>query len=193
MSRFSALGGHRVLDLINTVDWRLDPSRRSDRLTDAVAAHDWGLEFGHLTAREHEELTGRLATADATAALAAVVEIRERTYEILFDQAHREAARRYLGAALPSAVRACELVNTGTGWIQRETDLDAWTLRHRLVRDAVAFITSTPAERLGQCADDSCGWVFLDGSPRRNRRWCSSASCGNRHRVRRHQERSAEG
>ncbi len=193
MSRFSALGGHRVLDLINTVDWRLDPSRRGDRLTDAAAALDWGLEFGHVTLGEHAELTGRLVTADATSVLADVVAIRERTYEILFDPVHREEARRYLGAALPSAVSACELVSTGTGWIQRETNLDEWTLRHRLVRDAVAFITNTPTERLGQCADDSCGWVFLDGSPRRNRRWCSSASCGNRHRVRRHQERAVEG
>jgi predicted RNA-binding Zn ribbon-like protein len=31
--------------------------------------------------------------------------------------------------------------------------------------------------------------VYLDTSPRRNRRWCSAADCGNRNRARRYYAR----
>jgi predicted RNA-binding Zn ribbon-like protein len=32
-------------------------------------------------------------------------------------------------------------------------------------------------------------WVCLDDSPRHNRRWCVSADCGNRNRVREYRVR----
>ena len=40
--------------------------------------------------------------------------------------------------------------------------------------------------RVRVCADDACGKVFYDESRSRTRRWCDSATCGNRARVRRH-------
>ena len=39
---------------------------------------------------------------------------------------------------------------------------------------------------LGVCAGDDCRWAYLDVSRRQDRRWCSSADCGNRDRARRH-------
>ncbi|MBA1941908.1 hypothetical protein HLX82_24475, partial [Escherichia coli] len=35
------------------------------------------------------------------------------------------------------------------------------------------------------CEADGCGWFFVDESPNRTRRWCSSEVCGNRERARR--------
>ena len=43
--------------------------------------------------------------------------------------------------------------------------------------------------RLEGAEDDACGWVYLDTSPRHNRRWCSAAGCGNRNRARRFNQR----
>jgi len=46
-------------------------------------------------------------------------------------------------------------------------------------------------ERVGQCADPAgCGWLFLDLSKNRSRRWCSMQECGNRAKQRRLQVRS---
>ena len=47
----------------------------------------------------------------------------------------------------------------------------------------------TVADRVRQCGDDDCGWLFLDRSKNGSRRWCSSADCGNRARARRHYQR----
>ncbi|HEX6354167.1 CGNR zinc finger domain-containing protein [Actinophytocola sp.] len=52
-----------------------------------------------------------------------------------------------------------------------------------VARDAVDLLTGPDAERLHQCQADTCGSFYLDSSRGRQRRWCSSASCGNRERV----------
>ena len=48
---------------------------------------------------------------------------------------------------------------------------------------------STPP-RLKVCENTACGLVFVDESRNRTRRWCDSAGCGNRIRVRRHRARA---
>jgi predicted RNA-binding Zn ribbon-like protein len=44
-------------------------------------------------------------------------------------------------------------------------------------------------DRLKMCASDECHWVFYDRSKPGNRRWCSSALCGNREKTRTYRER----
>ena len=39
-------------------------------------------------------------------------------------------------------------------------------------------------ERLKVCSSPECRWVFFDRSKPGNRRWCSAALCGNRHKTR---------
>jgi len=50
-------------------------------------------------------------------------------------------------------------------------------------------MTSADVALLHRCEDIACGWLYLDRSPRHNRRWCSAADCGNRNRARRHYAR----
>lgn len=44
-------------------------------------------------------------------------------------------------------------------------------------------------DRLKTCASDECEWIFFDQSKPANRRWCSSARCGNRAKTRSYRER----
>jgi hypothetical protein len=44
---------------------------------------------------------------------------------------------------------------------------------------------------LRQCANPACRLLFEDGSPNHARRWCDTAGCGNRDRVRRARSRDA--
>jgi hypothetical protein len=44
-------------------------------------------------------------------------------------------------------------------------------------------------DRLKMCASEECHWVFFDRSKPANRRWCSSALCGNRQKTRAYRER----
>ncbi|CAL9433621.1 CGNR zinc finger domain-containing protein [Streptomyces sp. enrichment culture] len=60
-----------------------------------------------------------------------------------------------------------------------------------LARDAVDLLTDPAARaRLRECEGDHCRRVYLDTSRGARRRWCSSATCGNRDRVARHRART---
>ncbi|MDQ6877355.1 MAG: CGNR zinc finger domain-containing protein [Candidatus Dormibacteraeota bacterium] len=45
------------------------------------------------------------------------------------------------------------------------------------------------ADRLRECANDECHWMFLDFSRNGSRTWCHNDVCGNKIRVRRFRER----
>jgi predicted RNA-binding Zn ribbon-like protein len=47
-------------------------------------------------------------------------------------------------------------------------------------------------DRLKSCDSDECRWIFYDRSKPGNRRWCSSALCGNRQKTRAHRRRRRE-
>jgi predicted RNA-binding Zn ribbon-like protein len=57
-----------------------------------------------------------------------------------------------------------------------------------VVRAAVDLMTSDTLMRLGRCADEICGWLFLDATRSRTRRWCDMKGCGNRNKVGRFRE-----
>jgi predicted RNA-binding Zn ribbon-like protein len=64
-----------------------------------------------------------------------------------------------------------------------ELDQMVWPV----VQSAVDLLTSPELDRVGQCADDrGCGWLFLDMTKNRSRRWCDMRDCGNRAKARRH-------
>jgi predicted RNA-binding Zn ribbon-like protein len=41
-----------------------------------------------------------------------------------------------------------------------------------------------------ECGGDHCGWLFLDETKNRSRRWCEMSVCGNRAKARRHYDRN---
>jgi predicted RNA-binding Zn ribbon-like protein len=59
-----------------------------------------------------------------------------------------------------------------------------------VARSAADWLVSADVDRVRLCADDrGCGYLFVDTSRNRSRRWCSMESCGNRAKARRHYER----
>lgn len=63
-----------------------------------------------------------------------------------------------------------------------------------IVKSALELITSDKLlTKLKQCGGGACGWIFLDTSRNRSRKWCSMNDCGNRAKVKRHyQKRNIE-
>jgi predicted RNA-binding Zn ribbon-like protein len=58
-------------------------------------------------------------------------------------------------------------------------------LAHAILSDAADLLSSRRCELIRQCQDRSCGWLYIDRSRERNRRWCSMRDCGNRAKARR--------
>jgi predicted RNA-binding Zn ribbon-like protein len=194
VERFSRIGGHPAVDLVNTVDWRLDTERRSERLSSFGDVLAWGAEMGlladdelgslHEMARRHPR-----ASADEWRD---VLRLREHAYQALIDTDVTAAAA--IAATYQEWIGQARLTyDTDGSWSWKEPQLTLRTPRHRIARAVVELLTDPMVARLHQCEDDACGWVFLDTSPRGNRRWCVSADCGNRNRVRRHYERRRGG
>ena len=78
-----------------------------------------------------------------------------------------------------------ELVPQESRWrmefIARESGLE-WLLA-AIARSAAELIVEGEAVPVKRCANPECRLFFYDDSRTRQRRWCSMAVCGNRHKV----------
>ncbi|WP_020420610.1 CGNR zinc finger domain-containing protein [Amycolatopsis sp. ATCC 39116] len=208
------VGGHVVLDLVNTVAWRLDPARREERLPDDDALRRWAEAAGFTVAPDGGVAEVREAAhqvPEPGGGVAEVRELREAAHQVLEPgggvaevRELREAAHRVLEplatGAEPGDVEPLRRLIVGA--LARAEVVSVVPLEWRIplhgtrdLRDALALETWRLLQfedltRLRRCADDGCGWLFLDRSRNGSRRWCSSADCGNRERARRHYHRA---
>lgn len=173
------VGGHLGVDLVNTVAWRLDERRRVDRLADPANLQKW------LTA------AGLEASDRETALYDDLVRCRETAYAVLHPLAvgHEAGAKdlAVLRELVEDVVHKASLVSA------RPLTWSADTVVARVRLAVWRLFEDEDLNRLRQCDDDGCGWLFLDRSKNGSRRWCSSADCGNRARARRHYQRRHAG
>jgi predicted RNA-binding Zn ribbon-like protein len=191
-------GGRLCLAAVNTVLWRrgaepVDRLRGYADLVRYVARAGWldrftpGLEA---TAAAHPQR--------ADAAFRRAVDLREALFglfsrvvaghepaaadlAVLNDQLAAGLGRlAILPHALPGNRYAASWPGGGT-----ELDLPAW----QIAASAGALLTGPELDRVKQCPGERCGWLFVDQSRNRSRRWCDSRECGNRERVRAHYHR----
>lgn len=186
-------GGHAAVDLINTVAWRGDPQRRTEFLSDYRDLVAWAQHARVLSPREAHTLAadGSSDNGAATSTLRRVRELREALHAIWTGCGSAQDAEKVAGA-YRSALRARSLAFDAKIPRWRDTTLTVQTPLHRLAFESVTLMTTVPPSRVKRCGDDECGWLFLDASHRQNRRWCSTADCGNRARVRRFYERARD-
>jgi predicted RNA-binding Zn ribbon-like protein len=185
------VGGRPCVDLVNTVSWRFDPARHEEHLRAGPDALTWLGRVAVLDPAEVEALRG-----DADAVLAGLVGVRTALtpyVDAVVDEDGGALAARALPAELQDgireAVRHAELRPSPDGHRWIVTGPQPRTPVRRILLDLHELL-ARPGARLGRCADDDCGWAFHDTGRRGARRWCSSADCGNRHRVRRHYART---
>jgi predicted RNA-binding Zn ribbon-like protein len=190
---FSQIGGHRALDLVNTVQWRLSEAKSFDDIRDYADVVRWARQVGAITseASEKAEAQASLTRSDADAEVARVRELREALYATLFEDADPEPVVAEYEQAL-SAGRLARTNHGGDAWTW-ELPVDVALPRRAIALDAFDLLTRADLSLLAQCQDAECGWVFLDSSPRHNRRWCVAADCGNRNRARDFYRRSRAG
>lgn len=181
---FDLIAGHVALDVLNTVEWRLDQDQRTDDLQAYADLLAWAAQADLVSESERQELA-RSAEAEPERAekeVDAFRSLRETAYAALVE---RDAdAVDELGRQHRNALDRARLTRTGDQWRWSEPELALTTPRDRVARAVVDLLTGPDLGALHQCEDAACGWVYLDTSPRRNRRWCVAADCGNRNRAR---------
>jgi predicted RNA-binding Zn ribbon-like protein len=61
------------------------------------------------------------------------------------------------------------------------------------VVQSMAEVLVEAADDVRECpGDGTCGWLFVDRTKNRSRRWCSMQTCGNRAKARRYYRRTSQ-
>ena len=193
--RFELSGGRLCLDFANTLDDRLTDHAKEllNRYTDLVS---WSHQVGMVTERAAQRLMHQATRrpGDAAAVVERAIPLREALYRlfsaIVGKRQPPEADLALLNAALGEALARSRIVPTAQGFRWGWTDDEALDrLLWPVVRSAASLLTSEELAAVRECAAANCGWLFLDISRNRSRRWCNMAVCGNRAKARRHYER----
>ena len=198
---FSDLGGWPALDFVNTVSGYVLGTLiedRFERYDDLVA---WAQE------RElvDEEWAGRLLSraerfpGKAKEILGRGRDLRMAIYRIFTAVAAGRTPDRAsfdrLNTELAAAMEHARLESSGEGfrWGWRDTGSDLEGALWPVAKSAADLLVSHKLDRVRSCQGDTCGWLFLDMSKNRSRRWCSMSDCGNTAKARRYYHRKVKG
>ncbi len=197
--RYDLVGGRLCLDFCNTNGDRHAASE--ERLESYADVVGWGWRAGVLNAEEAARL-GRLGTRNPTEAVAVwqrTIRLREALTGIFTAVAEsrriRPGALEVLNAELAGAMARSQVVPTDTGftWLWAEGGKALDCVLWPIARSAADLLTEGPLGAIRRCEGRGCGWLFLDTSRNRTRRWCDMRICGNRAKARRHHERVKAG
>ena len=190
------IGNTPCVDFINTVGWRGRPHASDERLTEYAELVHWSEHVGSLGPSTARALLAesRRRPADAAAALASAIELREALARLLSTDARRRPPDLALLNDLLARAPARTAIVARAGDYRWHGDEDGEPLEAPLwpiAWDAAALLTSERRAWVRGCGDPECGWMFLDLSRNQTRVWCSMEDCGNRAKARRHYARQA--
>ena len=197
------VGGHRAIDLVNTVEPRLPAAGRHEHLASPGDLLVWAQRTAVIDAAEARAVAGawRTAPAAASAALTSVRQIREALAAVLSalgDPAaaapETDLALEYLSLRWAAAAARSGLVldrHDGTGARLAVGSSPALLIGDRAAHAAVELLCEVDLTHLGVCPPEQhgCGWLFLDRSRNGSRRWCTMQGCGAYAKARRLTER----
>lgn len=191
--QFQFIGGNLALDFVNTMAYRADPVKKEERLQRAEDVVRWAgqAQLSDLAAIRSGPKVG-------TAALRHIREVREQLCAVFHAVANGEPIPSDTLTRIGSTFHDCcakrRLSNdeAEVRWTWRANARTTDYLLYPILTAATDLLTSDSLGMVRQCEDAGCGWLFLDRSNARKRRWCSMADCGNRNKARNFYRREAE-
>jgi predicted RNA-binding Zn ribbon-like protein len=190
------LGGRLSLDFANTADWHGSDSP-VEMLTSYQELVAWSVHAAILAGEEANALIeiSKHQPDQASTVLEQVVRLREVIYRIFSTVANGQqpldADLAEFNTWLSRTFAQLYIVEkeNGFAWDWREAGAALDRMIWPVVKDTADLLTSKELDRVRECADGKCGWLFLDTSKNRSRKWCDMKDCGNRAKVRRHYRR----
>lgn len=190
--KFKFVGGNLCLDFINTAGEHL-AAQRSEYLKTYEDLLSWAVAAKVFDEEEKKRLLKRAefepAKADQT--LTKAIKLREILFQILVavsrDEACPSELLKSLNKYLTEALKHLQIEQANKSfafeWKDSEDSFEqiiwvvTWSAANLLAHEDLKF--------LKLCADNSCGWLFLDTSKNKKRAWCDMKDCGNRNKLRR--------
>lgn len=194
IQKIIVLGEQLCLDFINAVGWHPNESMCVEHLTSYSVFIQWCQKTEIINTEQAsfflEESRKRSVEADKV--IKRVIELRKSVFRILLAVIAKDTPNEQdidlLNSEIARVLPFSKLQYTDNQFIwkrAKETKNLDWMLSI-IVNDIIELLTSNKLERLKVCDDDHCGWIFLDMSKNKSRRWCSMQDCGNRAKARRH-------
>jgi predicted RNA-binding Zn ribbon-like protein len=186
MAGFKFVGGALCLDFVNTVSGRKRGRVTKDKIHTCADLTAWATQAGLVSSRNRRRLTS--LSDDAIERARA---FREALYRVLLAIAEERRPRpqdvRTVEGEI-SPFRAAErLMYSGSRF--RWVTEDSGDIFQAVAASAAELLTSNDLSRLRRCGGPDCGWLFLDTTRNRSRRWCDMKDCGNLAKVRRYRQR----
>jgi predicted RNA-binding Zn ribbon-like protein len=179
------VSGHLALDFCNTAGEHLAESP-DELLIDWEAFLRWAAQVGLVGSDSYLELVKYPESMEK------VVQLREAIYRVglaiagkcSLSNADVDLIRERADARRPGV----EFRERAAQW--RPTPFHASEqLCGVLAAEALSLFCSPKVARIGICEGGNCGWLFLDESRGKRRRWCDMKDCGGRAKARRFYER----
>ena len=192
----SFVGGALCLDFINTV-----LNRYISPQSDCLGSYDdllaWGKDAGILTKSQVQKLDriARKHPVQKRDTFLKAYQLRESLYCLFVaeiegskrDRLYLDRFKKILDETLVQ--RTLVPAEKGYQW-QWQTDNDLSIIIWAIAFSASELLTSDEIENVRQCP--GCGWLFLDTSKNKRRRWCDMRACGNRAKVKRHRKKDLD-
>ena len=179
------IGGHLALDFCNTAGEHLAKSP-DEFLLDWESFLRWATQVRLVGYQAYLELLKIPEPIDA------IIELREAIYRVGLAVAEkRRLSRRDLSFIRERAdTRPPKIEVRGNSVQWRPTPSHASEqLCGVLAGEALSLFCSPTATRVGVCEGGNCGWLFLDESRGKRRRWCDMNDCGSRAKAHRHYQK----
>lgn len=192
------IGGHLALDFANTAGLHAS-AERLEHLKQYDDVLSWAAAAGLMAPRLRKILATRAQQKprQARSALAKILVLRETVYRVFARLAQQKAPLPgdilRLHQSRTAALKAGRPAWTGDRFALLWPDFPPDLLRpvYPALLAAAELLESGQFDRLRQCGNHPCGWLFIDQTRNGSRRWCSSEECGNTMRVRRFRSRAA--
>jgi predicted RNA-binding Zn ribbon-like protein len=201
---FQYIGGDPAIDFVNTVDWT-SRGPEQERLTDFDGVIRWAEGAGVVSAKAARGLRARAVAKPREAEVAHRNALRVRgVLERLFravaggepagdslEEFNRELVRALERMRVaPAAGKRPDGPGLQLGWVDGGDSLDSviWPV----IWSAASLIVSQEASRIRICGGPDCGWMYVDRSRNKLRRWCQMETCGTREKSRRRYARTKE-
>ena len=191
-TNLTLLGGRPCLDFVNTLDWR-----GSDQPVEFLKTYQdlvtWSRHAGTISAKEASRLNQRSKKRISKQAkvLHKAIQLRETIYRIFLSLSEgKPAAKNDLAAFnkfFSQTMKNSKIVSARDGYrldSSGEMTKLGWIL-NPLIHSAADLLVSDELNRVKKCGDPACGWLFIDTSRNKSRRWCNMSDCGNRAKAKR--------
>lgn len=179
------IGGNLALDFCNTAGEHL-AERPDELLLDWESFLRWATQVGVIGARSYFELIRHPEPLDE------IVLLREAIYRLgLAAVGLRRLSRRDLDSVRKhaNAPRPEIGLSDHAGQWRPAASHASEQICGLLATEALSLLCSPKAARIGVCEGGNCGWLFLDESRGKKRRWCDMNDCGSRAKARRYYEK----